>query len=84
MALQVVVKGTPGLLWIPDMVVSHIVNAARWNMMNFRCPKCQSHFSAVSSLIQHIKSGKCGLAHHQQVKQIYTGMHDMFKGLIKN
>jgi hypothetical protein len=79
MTLQVVVKGKPELPRISDMVISHILNA-----MNFRCPQCQSHFSAVSSLIQHLESGKCGLTHYKQVKQIYTEMHDMFKGLIKN
>jgi uncharacterized C2H2 Zn-finger protein len=80
-----VVKGVgTGIRHIPDIGVSHILNPGAWNPMIFRCPKCGSYFSLVSSLIQHIESGKCGLAKFQEVKQIYTEMHDMFKRLVKN
>ncbi|PVF95950.1 hypothetical protein CPB86DRAFT_710248 [Serendipita vermifera] len=53
------------------------------NPSTFRCPKCSSRFSVVSALIQHLESGACGLAGQVAVKQIYTGLHDMFKRLLK-
>ena len=49
----------------------------------FRCPKCEGRFSVVSALIQHLESGACGLAETQTVKEIYSGLHDMFKKLLK-
>lgn len=48
----------------------------------FRCPGCQSKFSVVSALIQHLESGSCGLVGQAEVKTIYTGMVDMFKRLL--
>lgn len=55
----------------------------RTDPSTFRCPKCESPFSVVSALIQHLESGSCGLAETQMVKEIYTGLHDMFKRLLK-
>ncbi|KIM29284.1 hypothetical protein M408DRAFT_328942 [Serendipita vermifera MAFF 305830] len=49
----------------------------------FRCPKCESHFSVVSALVQHLESGVCGLAESNTVKEIYSGLHDIFKRLLK-
>ncbi|KAG8794479.1 hypothetical protein FRC17_008292, partial [Serendipita sp. 399] len=55
----------------------------RTDPSTFRCPKCSSRFSVVSALIQHLESQSCGLSELNQVKQIYTGLHDMFKRLLK-
>jgi hypothetical protein len=52
------------------------------NPSTFRCPKCSSRFSVVSALIQHLESEACGLTEQTTVKQIYTGLHDMFKRLL--
>jgi hypothetical protein len=82
--LQTVIRGRAGLPRVSKVGVSLILAMAALNVITFRCPGCLSHFSAVSSLIQHIESGKCGLAHRKQVNQIYTGMHDMFRKLIQN
>jgi hypothetical protein len=49
----------------------------------FRCPKCQSNFSVVSALIQHLESGACGLVSQQGVKEIYGGLVDSFNRLLK-
>lgn len=49
----------------------------------FRCPGCQARFPVVSALIQHLESGVCGLVKQQMVKEIYTGLHDMFQRLLK-
>ena len=54
----------------------------RTDPSTFRCPKCASRFSVVSALIQHLESESCGLAGQAQVKQIYTGLHDMFSRLL--
>ncbi|PVF90890.1 hypothetical protein CPB86DRAFT_878792 [Serendipita vermifera] len=53
------------------------------NPSTFKCPKCSSRFPVVSALIQHLESEACGLAGQVTVKQIYTGLHDMFKRLLK-
>jgi hypothetical protein len=82
--LQVVTRRESGFTPRTDVVVCRNLKSTIWDKANFRCPKCESRFSLVSSLIQHIESGKCGLAHRREVKEIYTGMHDMFKRLIKN
>ncbi|KAG8765377.1 hypothetical protein FRC15_007060, partial [Serendipita sp. 397] len=44
----------------------------------FACPECDSRFFVVSALIQHLESGSCGLSAFGEVKEIYTGLHDMF------
>lgn len=82
--LQVVTAKKSGFTPHTDVVVCRNLGSGIWDMKSFRCPKCQSRFRLVSALIQHIESGKCGLAHRREVKEIYTGMHDMFKRLIKN
>jgi hypothetical protein len=55
----------------------------RTDPSTFRCPKCEKRFSVVSALVQHLESETCGLAGDSQVKQVYTGLHDMFKRLLK-
>jgi hypothetical protein len=55
----------------------------RTDPSTFRCPKCEKRFAVVSALVQHLESETCGLAADTQVKQIYTGLHDMFKRLLK-
>ncbi|KAG8794612.1 hypothetical protein FRC17_008267, partial [Serendipita sp. 399] len=54
----------------------------RSDAANFFCPKCDSRFFVVSALIQHLESGSCGLSAFGEVKEIYTGLHDMFKCLL--
>ncbi|KAG8811621.1 hypothetical protein FRC18_003383 [Serendipita sp. 400] len=49
----------------------------------FACPECDSRYFVVSALIQHLESGSCGLSAFGEVKEIYTGLHDMFKRLLK-
>lgn len=49
----------------------------------FHCPKCKCHYAVISALIQHLEGGSCGLAEQSRVKEIYTGLHDMFKMLLK-
>jgi hypothetical protein len=48
----------------------------------FRCPRCLRRSGVVSALIQHLESKSCGLSETNQVNQIYTGLHDMFKRLL--
>ncbi|KIM29285.1 hypothetical protein M408DRAFT_23068 [Serendipita vermifera MAFF 305830] len=49
----------------------------------FHCLKCESRFALVSSLIQHLESGSCGLAELSVVKDIYVGLRDTFKRLLE-
>jgi len=55
----------------------------RCDPSTFHCPKCAITFPVVSALTQHLESGSCGIAGQEQVKEIYTGLHDMFKRLLR-
>jgi hypothetical protein len=57
--------------------------AHRTDPSTFKCPRCSKRFPVVSALIQHLESGACGLAGYNQVNQIYTGLQDIFKRLLK-
>ncbi|KAG8773195.1 hypothetical protein FRC20_002364 [Serendipita sp. 405] len=67
-----------------DSLNSHLRSPChREGGAKFFCPKCQRKFFIVSALIQHVESGACGLSTYQGVKQVYSGLHDTFKRLLK-
>jgi hypothetical protein len=59
------------------------LNSPAHDVEEFQCPKCQTRFTVVSALIQHIESETCGAAEFKQVDAYAAALTEQFTKLLK-